>query len=399
MKSLLGLTACLLALPAIAAETVDVKPTVTGNTAFALDLYDKLRTQPGNLFLSPYSISSALAMTCGGARGNTEKQMAAALRFTVPQERLHPGFATLQNRLNAIQQKKQVKLAIANSLWPQKGYEFLPGFVALCRDRYAAQPVAVDFAGATEAARKQINDWVEAKTNRKIQELFKPGVLDAQTRLVLANAIYFKGDWATPFDKQFTQELPFHLANGKQVTAPLMTRQAQFGYAAIADLQVLDLPYAGNALSMTILLPAKADGLAALEAQLTVAKLDAWLKAMQNREVNVVLPKFKTTAEFSLGETLQSLGMRDAFAGGQADFSGMTGKKDLFISAVVHKAFVEVNEEGTEAAAATGVGMALTAAMPQEPPVFRADHPYLFLIRDNQTGSVLFLGRVVDPKK
>jgi serpin B len=325
--------------------------------------------------------------------------MAATLRFTVPQEQLHPGFATLQNRLNAIQQKKQVKLAVANSLWPQKGYEFLPGFVALCRDRYEAQPTAVDYAGATEAARKQINDWVEAKTNRKIQELFKPGVLDAQTRLVLANAIYFKGDWATPFDKQFTQELPFHLANGKQVTAPLMTRQAQFGYAAIADLQVLDLPYAGNALSMTILLPAKADGLAALEAQLTVAKLDAWLKAMRNREVNVVLPKFKTTAEFSLGETLQALGMRDAFAGGQADFSGMTGKKDLFISAVVHKAFVEVNEEGTEAAAATGVGMKLTAAMPQEPPVFRADHPFLFLIRENQTGSILFLGRVADPSK
>ncbi len=399
MKTALLLTACLLALPAFAEESADVKPIVTGNTAFALDLYGKLRTQEGNLFLSPYSISTALAMTYGGARGDTEKQMAATLRFTVPQEQLHLGFAALQSRLNAVQQKSKIKLAVANSLWPQKGYEFLPDFVALCRDRYEAKPTAVDYAGATEAARKQINDWVEAKTNRKIQELFKPGVLDAQTRLVLANAIYFKGDWATPFDKQFTQELPFFLANGKQVTAPLMTRQAHFGYAATADLQVLDLPYAGNALSMAILLPAKADGLAALEAQLTVAKLDGWLKALRNREVNVVLPKFKTTAEFSLGATLQSLGMRDAFAAGQADFSGMTGKKDLFISAVVHKAFVEVNEEGTEAAAATGVGMALTAAMPQEPPVFRADHPFLFLIRDNQTGSILFLGRVVDPTK
>jgi len=399
MKTTLLLTACLLALPAFAEKPADVKPIVTGNTAFALDLYGKLRTREGNLFLSPYSISTALAMTHGGARGDTEKQMAATLRFTLPQDKLHLGFAALQSRLNAVQQKGKIKLAVANSLWPQTGYEFLPDFVALCRDRYEAQPTAVDYAGATETARKQINDWVEAKTNRKIQELFKPGVLDAQTRLVLANAIYFKGDWATPFDKQLTQELPFHLANGKQVTAPLMTRQAHFGYTAIADLQVLDLPYAGNDLSMTILLPAKADGLAALEAQLTVAKLDGWLKAVRNREVNVVLPRFKTTAEFSLGETLQSLGMRDAFAAGQADFTAMTGKKDLFISAVVHKAFVEVNEEGTEAAAATGVGMALTAAMPQEPPVFRADHPFLFLIRENQTGSILFLGRIMDPTK
>jgi len=400
MKTTLILTACLLALPAFAEKPADVKPIVTGNTVFALDLYGKLRTQEGNLFLSPYSISTALAMTYGGARGNTEKQMAATLRFTVPQEQLHLGFAALQSRLNAVQRKGKIKLAVANSLWPQTGYEFLPGFVALCRDRYEAQPTAVDFAGATEAARKQINDWAAAKTEQKIKDLIPPGVLDTLTRLVLANAIYFKGDWQTKFDPQATKEEPFHVTPDKPVTVPLMNLTTEAGYAEFEDVQVLRLPYVGRDLSMLVALPKAKDGLATVEARLSRLQVEAWVgRTDEERKVRVTLPKFKLTGEFRVDSALKSLGMTDAFSLEKADFSGMDGRQHwLYVAAVLHKAFVEVNEEGTEAAAATAVVVKVKSA-PAPIPVFRADHPFLFLIRENQTGSILFLGRLMDPTK
>lgn len=383
-----------------AAVASDMQTAVTGNTAFACDLYGKLKAQEGNLFLSPYSISTALAMTYGGARGNTEAQMAKALNFGLPQDELHPVFAGLQDGLNAVQQKGKVKLAVANSLWPQKGYTFLPAYLDLCKKNYSVTITPVDFAGATEQARTTINDWVENKTEKKIQELFKPGVLSGDTRLVLVNAIYFKGNWVTQFDKRATTPQPFHLAAGKDVEAPLMRLEKQFRYTETPDLQALEMPYSGNDLSMVVLLPRQVDGLPALEAKLTEENLAAWTKGLASRKAMVWLPKFKTTAEFSLNQTLAALGMTDAFAR-QADFSGMTGQTDLFISAVVHKAFVEVNEEGTEAAAATGVAFTRERAIvrEEEPVVFRADHPFLFIVRDNHTGSVLFLGRIVDPTK
>ena len=397
MKTTLILTACLLALPAFAEESADVKPIVTGNTAFALELYGQLRTQEGNLFLSPYSISTALAMTYGGARGATEKQMAKTLHFGLPQEQLHLGFAALQSRLNAVQQKGKIKLAIANSLWPHKGYDFLPAYLDLCQKQYGVAITPVDFNNATESARKTINDWVENKTNRKIQELFKPGILDARTRLVLANAIYFKGTWTEQFDKKLTRKQPFHLTTDKTTTAPLMHRQGRYRYAEYPTLQVLELPYAGNDLSMIVLLPVSHKELEAIEAKWSADRLAGWLKQLHPVEVDVYLPQFKMASQFSLNQTLAALGMTDAFTV-KADFSGMDGQQDLFISAVIHKAFVEVNEEGTEAAAATGVAMEMKSE-PAEPVVFRADRPFLFLIRDNPTGSLLFLGRVTDPTK
>jgi serine protease inhibitor len=397
--ALLLSTVCLPVLSQGAPDSLNKTAAVAGNTAFAFDLYSQLRSQEGNLFLSPYSISTALAMAYGGARGETAAQMAKATHFGLAQEKLHPAFAALESGLNAVQQKGQVKLAVANSLWPQKGHAFLPAYLNLCRINYGVAITPLDFAGAAEPARQTINAWVEDKTNRKIQELLKPGMLNAETRLVLVNAIYFKGNWAGQFDKQLTKAGPFHVSAAMTVETPIMQAAKEFRYAESPEAQVLELPYAGYDLSMLVLLPRAANSLAALERSLSPAKLYAWIRSLRSREVQLWLPKFKTTSEFSLNQTLAALGMTDAFSD-RADFSGMDGTKNLFISAVVHKAFVEVNEEGTEAAAATGVvGTLKGIPIPEEPVVFRADHPFLFLIRDNRAGSILFLGRIADPTR
>ncbi len=369
---------------------------VADNNAFAFDLYGRLRSQEGNLFLSPYSISTALAMTYGGARGETAAQMAKAMHFGLAQEKLPPAFAALELGLNAVQQKGQVKLAVANSLWPQKGHGFLPAYLDLCKINYGVAVQPLDFSGAAEPARQTINAWVEDKTNRKIQELLKPGTINPDTRLVLVNAIYFKGNWSSQFDKQLTKAGPFHVSAAKTVETPMMQVTKKFRCAELPETQVLELPYAYYDLSMLVLLPQDVNGLAALEQSLSPGKLDAWSKGLRTREVQLWLPKFKTTSEFSLNQTLAALGMTDAFTA-RADFSGMDGTNDLFISAVVHKTFIQVNEEGTEATAATGAVGTQGIHIPEAPVVFHADHPFLFLIRDNQTGSILFLGRIVDP--
>jgi serpin B len=397
--ALLLSTVCFPVLSQVAPDNLNRMTAVAGNTTFAFDLYSQLRSQEGNLFLSPYSISTALAMAYGGARGETAAQMAKAMHFDLAQEKLHPAFAALESGLNAVQQKGQVKLAVANSLWPHKGHVFLPAYLDLCRINYGVAITPLDFAGAAEPARQTINAWVEDKTNRKIQDLIKPDTLNAVTRLVLVNAIYFKGNWSGQFDKQLTKAGPFHVFAGKTVETPMMQATKEFRYAESPEAQVLELPYAGNDLSMLVLLPRDASNLAALEQSLSPDKLYAWIRSLRSREVQLWLPKFKTSSEFSLNQTLTALGMTDAFTG-RADFSGMDGTNDLFISALIHKAFVEVNEEGTEAAAATAVVMETKGIhIPEEPVVFRADHPFLFLIRDNRTGSILFLGRIVDPTR
>jgi len=333
-------------------------------------------------------------MTHAGAKGNTEAQMAKVMHFEVGQGALHPAFAALIKDLNG-RDKKSYALSVANALWAQKDYTFRKEYLAVVRDQYQAGIENLDFVGATEEARKTINAWVEKQTNDKIKELFKPGVLDDLTRLVLTNAIYFKGNWATQFDKKLTKDAPFTLADGKKVDVPMMYRNGNFNYAQVEGFQMLELPYRGNELSMLVLLPEKADGIADLESKLTAVNLSKWLPLMHERKLPVYIPKFKMTSEFSLKQTLSSMGMPDAFNMAKADFSGMTGKKDLYIGAVVHKAFVDVNEEGTEAAAATGVVMETQAF---DPTVFRADHPFLFLIRDTKTGSILFMGRLSDPR-
>jgi serpin B len=378
----------------------NVQRVVTGNNGFAMDLYGKLRASKGNVFFSPYSISTALAMTYGGARGETAAQMAHTLQFDLPSNELHQAFGQLEENLNAVQKAGHVQLSVANSLWPQKGFDFLPDYLALCKKFYGTSIQSVDFAGDTEAARKQINDWVEDKTRKKIVELLKPGMIGGSTRLVLANAIYFKGDWANQFEARHTKDQPFHISPETDITAPLMQQTSDFGYAEFPDLQVLEVPYAGNELSMVVLLPRQVDGMGDLETNLTAENLSKWTGFLGSQKVQVFFPKFTVTSEFSLADTLSEMGMPDAFIFKTADFSGIDGQKDLYISRVIHKAYVKVDEKGTEAAAATAVTMELgMVARPTQIPVFRADHPFLFLIRDNQTGSILFLGRMTDPTK
>jgi serpin B len=375
--------------------TGDVSAVVEGNNQFALDLYAKLRGEKAdNLFFSPYSISTALAMTYAGARGQTEKEMAQVLHFQVPQDRLPSAFASLMAKLRS--EKEGNQLRIANRLWGQQGYQFLPEFLRVTREEYKAELALQDFVTKAEEARKTINAWVEKQTEEKIKDLIPPGVLNQLTRLVLTNAIYFKGKWASQFDKKATGEAPFKLTPTKTASVPMMHRKDKFKYGTVDDAQILELPYVGDELSMLMVLPQAVDGLAELEKRLTPANLGKWLSARRKQEVNVYLPRFTMTSQFQMNEVLKSMGMPSAFAPDAADFSGMDGKRDLFISAVIHKAYVDVNEEGTEAAAATGVVMGITSV--QITPEFRADHPFVFLIRDNRTGAILFVGRVANPK-
>jgi serpin B len=366
------------------------------NNQFAFDLYGHLGRGEGNLFFSPTSISTALAMTYAGAEGATEKEMASVLRFTLAETEVHPAFASLMATLNA-PKKDTYELRIANRLWGQAGYGFLPNFLTTTRKQYNAELAQVDFVKEAEKSRLEINAWVEEQTNNKIKDLMPPNSATDLTRLVLTNAIYFKGKWRHEFDKKVTKNAPFTVSAREKVDVPLMFESERFKYSETADLQLLEMGYKGDDLSMLVLLPKKVDGLPRLEKDLTAANLDKWSSAMRVQEVQTYLPRFKLTEQFQLNSTLAEMGMPSAFDPGKADFSGMNGKRDLFISAAVHKAFVEVNEEGTEAAAATGIAVGVTSA-PAEPKVFRADHPFVFMIRENRTGSILFMGRVVNPK-
>lgn len=369
---------------------------VAGNTEFALDLYGRLHGREGNLFLSPYSISSALAMTYAGASGNTAKQMKDVLRFDLDNERLHGAFGMLTRRLNEKGQEGAFEFNVANALWGQKSYRFLDSFLDMGKRHYDAGLNLVDFIGNPEGARRTINAWVEEKTKDRIKDLLESGAITRDTRLVLTNALYFKGMWASRFDTKNTEEGSFWLMPDTSVTAPMMHQTGDFGYMETETFQALELQYEGDGLSMVVLLPKEKDGLTELEQSLSAKALAEWLGGLKKQEVVVTLPRFRVTAEFTLNEILKAMGMADAFSPAVADFLGMTGKRELAISSVVHKAFVDVNEEGTEAAAATAVVMYFgDVAMP---PVFRADHPFLFIIRDNESGSILGLGRLVNPQ-
>ncbi|MHC4547480.1 MAG: serpin family protein [Planctomycetota bacterium] len=383
---------CLLATLGAAGETAaDDAALARSNARFALDLHAALRTRTtGNLCYSPHSLTTALAMTYAGAREETAAEMARVLHLELPPERLHAAFARLQRTLDV--RSEGCRLHVANRLWGQQGFRFLEGFLAVAEQRYAAPLATLDFAGDPETARRKINAWVERRTERKIRELIPAGLLDRATGLVLTNAIYFKGAWATRFDPRRTLTAPFHVAGGQQVQVPMMVVHHRFRHARVGPVQVLELPYRGDRLAMVVLLPTEREGLPALEREMTPANLELWLGRLRGSKLSVFLPRFRITSGFRLREVLASLGMPRAFRAAQADFSGMTGRRELFISEVVHQGFVEVHEEGTEAAAATGVVMARGA-----PRVFRADHPFLLLIRDRTSGSLLFVGRVVNP--
>jgi len=368
----------------------------SGNGEFGLDLYAQLRATRGNLFYSPYSISCALAMTYAGARGVTADQMATALRFPLSPDRVHSAFKGLIREINAPAAKRSSELSTANALWLQKGVPFESGFREIAKSNYGAGLAEVDFARATETARRTINGWVEHETRDKIKDLIREGLLSPQTVLVLTNAIYFKGAWMKPFHPEATVMTDFQQgAQGPIRNVPLMHQSGTYPYLDGGTFAVLELPYGTNEESMIIVLPREVDGLDELERTLTAGRLRDWLARSSRREVEIALPRFKATAEFKLKGPLVSMGMRRAFSPGGADFSGMIKGGGVCVDEVVHKAFVDVNEKGTEAAAATGVLMKLTSA--RSTPVFRADHPFLFFIRDTRTGSILFAGRLVNP--
>jgi serpin B len=375
----------------------DTAAVAQGNNVFAFDLYHHLAKKDGNLFFSPYSISTALGMTYAGARGETAEQMARTLHFGLGQDRLHRGFAGLIRELNAAKDRKY-QLYTANALWGQRGATFLPDFLGVTKDDYGAGFRELDFARETEAARKAINAWVEEQTKDKIKELLKPGVLSPQTMLVLTNAIYFKAGWLSAFPEGATRKADFHLANGTKIQVPTMHHGHDFNYYDGGTFQMLELPYERHDLDMLVLLPKKVGSLAELEKSLTSARLDEWRGRLTRHEVQVALPKFKVTSEFSLKKTLSDMGMQVAFTQGRADFSGMTTQARLWIDEVIHKAFVDVHEKGTEAAAATAVIMKAESASSSPAATFRADRPFVFLIRDRATGSTLFMGRVADPR-
>jgi serpin B len=382
----------------------DTAKIVEGNTQFAADLYGKLAAVEGNIFCSPYSISSALAMTSAGARGNTAAEMAKVLHLEMDGAKLHPGFLALTGGLNRDGQMRgpgngplSFELVVANSLWGQQGYPFKADFQTLLKTNYGSELRTLDFEKATETARQTINKWVADQTKDKILDLIPAGLLQPVTRMVLTNAIYFKANWQDKFEKAGTTDQPFNVTASTTVKVPMMRQVRSYGYFETPALQAVELPYVMNRLSMVLLVPKKVDGVGEVEKDLG-ANLGDWLKGLKSRRVDVSLPRFKTTSSFSLKKELTGLGMKDAFDATKADFSGMTTAERLYIGEVIHKAYVDVNEEGTEAAAATAVMMVGGAMPPRDPPaVVKADRPFLFLIRHNTSGSVLFMGRVAKP--
>ena len=387
-----------------AVSQTDTQTLADSNAALALALYQQINKQPGNLFYSPYSISEALAMTYGGANGTTDSQMAAALQFTLSQQQLHPAFNSIDIALASRGQGAQgidgkgFKLNVVNAIWGQKGFNFASAYLDLLAQNYGAGLRIVDFKNATEESRKTINQWVSDQTAAKIQDLLPQGSLTTLTRLVLTNAIYFNAAWATQFEKSMTQNAQFTLLDGTTVTVPMMQQKDKFyKYVEGTNYKALEMPYSGNQLSMDILLP-NSGQFNTFEAALNSQQINSIINAMQSAPVDLTMPKFKIESELGLKKSLAALGMKDAFDPSLADFSGMDGQKDLFITDVLHKSYVTVDEAGTEAAAATGVIVG-TTAMPTNIKEFNMNRPFIFLIRDNPTGSILFLGRVVDPSK
>lgn len=360
------------------------------NQNTANDFYQQLATSKGNVFFSPYSVSSALAMVSSGARGETEAEMRKVLHFELPQQNIPNAFRDLNAAILTSAGKDGPKLHIANALC-QTGGTVNPDYHQLIKDAYGAEVFKGDLAA--------INTWVKKQTEGKIEKILDQ--LSANSACVLLNAIYFKGAWQLPFDKELTAKAPFHLADGTKAIVPMMRNEKHYRLLTTPGARLLEIPYKGNTMSMVILLPDAIDGLPALEKQCTADNLNTWLKELQSAEspnTRLSLPKFKLETSYDLIPTCKALGMTRPFAFETADFSGMLGKPgDLCIAQIKHKAVLEVNETGTEAAAATAVEMALRS-MPRKPVEFNADHPFLFLIREHSTNSILFMGRMSNPE-
>lgn len=375
-----------------------VQSLVNGQNTFAFNLYGKIADDPQNLeknvFFSPYSIATALSMVYEGARGVTADEMQNMLYLPVDANERLSATARIYNQLN--KSDKQYILNTANALWTQKDYLFLDSYLSTVKNYYGGSATNVDFVRNGSDAVRQINSWAAQNTNNRIPQVLDEKMDTSALRLVLTNAIYFKGKWEKEFKKEATYPQAFYKNNGSEIQAPFMHKQEKLKYADTNDYEILEIPYEGKELSMIILLPKKD---APQEKKQAISQSDAneLIEGMYSTTVNVSLPKFTFRTHYDLGKTLEQLGMILAFSD-VADFSGMDGKKDLAVSFVLHDTFVEVNEEGTEAAAVTTIGIVATSVGPPRDVVdFVADHPFIFIIRDNTTGAFLFMGKVNDP--
>lgn len=369
-----------------------------GLNRFSASLYQQAVRNGGNVVLSPYSVSAALSMALAGAKGETAAEMAKALGQDAADPKYHAAFAGLIERISKAANTGGNEFLSANSLWAQKGFAILPEFTGQLQSAYHAAPSQVDFIRNPEAARRAINEWTAQETKGRIRDLFAPGGLKTDTRLVLASAVYFNGKWEHAFRRGDTRPEEFTPPTGAAEQVPFMRRTGRFGYAETAGGQTLEIRYGGTDLAFDILLPKKGEAIGKVEDEIAGGRLPGWLGTIQDKTVQASLPKFRVEWEASLGPALERMGMKQAFSG-NADFSGIDDKRDLRLSQVVHKAWVDVTEEGTEAAAATGATMALVAMRMPSEPVFKADRPFVFLIRDTRSGLILFMGRVMDPKK
>ncbi len=374
------------------ATAAGVTNVIQANQQFALELYSRLKAKGKNIFFSPYSISTALAMTYEGAKGQTADEMRSVLHFPKDANIRRPSFAKIHNLIN--KKDKKYKLYTANALWTQKDHPFLKEYTDLIQRYYTGKTTPLDFANETDS-RNTINRWVEDQTNNKIKDLIPKGLITPLTRLILTNAIYFKGKWFHPFDKESTKEENFMVNPHKTIKVPMMSiTDSRFNYVETNNLQALEMLYNGKELSMLILLPK--GNLKSIEDSLDANKLSKLRESLHNEKVHVFLPKFTFKTRYYLSKALKQMGMSTPFTK-NADFSGMDGTKSIWINKVIHQAFVEVNEEGTEAAAATAISTK-TLAIEETVKIFRADHPFIFIIQERKTGSILFLGRVIHPK-
>ncbi|MBS3776172.1 MAG: serpin family protein [Bacteroidales bacterium] len=371
----------------------EINEAAQGNNRFAFDLFEEVQKEGENVFFSPYSISSALAMTYTGAKGDTQKEMQQVFGFSEDKKAQAKHYHLLNKHLDTLNEER-VQLNVANSLWCQQNFEFLDEFLNINKNYYQAGLERVDFRNNHPEARRKINEWVERETNHKISDLITEDMLNPSVRMVLANAIYFKGMWEYPFDKSKNRPEVFYVSEKRKTHVPFMRRSVSVEYYEDELAQVIELPYSGKDLSMMILLPQEVFGIGQLESKLDAELYEEYQESMFTKKVELWLPKFKAETQYNLNDPLINLGMKSAFSKG-ADFSGMTGRKELFISDVAHKAFIEVNEEGTEAAAATGAVMSKSSLVKKVE--FKADHPFIYLIKDNRTNAILFMGRLNEP--
>lgn len=358
---------------------------------FSFDFYQKISEgNEDNIFFSPYSIFVALSMAYEGAHGNTATQMYNILNFFQNDSETQGSFGKIYNLLN--QKQEGYKISTANAFWIQQNYPFLTEYISLLQNYYMAEANELDFSKNVEAART-INTWIENQTNGKIKDMIDPSALSDFTRLVLTNAIYFKGLWENPFDPKYTTKTDFNVDSSKTVDVDMMSlSDCFFNYTETDELQILKLPYEGNDLSMLVILP-KENNISIVDSSLNTLNIEDWNSNLNEIKINIDIPKFKFKTEYNLNDVLTKMGMIDAFSEIDADFSGMDGTKSLFISDILHKAFIEVNEEGTEAAAATSV-IVTTSAITN---TFNADHPFVFLIQHEETGAILFIGKIMSP--